>query len=285
MSILPTCRAYLVLMRMDKPVGTVLLLWPTWWALWLASQGTPPLAILTWMTLGIVVMRSLGCVINDCCDYRYDRFVKRTCHRPLAQNQLSLRQAWFCALVLALFALWIVLQLNFLVFQLSLIGLALTFFYPLTKRFFACPQLVLGLTFAWGIPMAYAAILETIPLQAWYLYGLAALWILIYDTEYAMVDLEDDLKIGVYSSARLFGSYDGVILYGLVTLLSFLWLAFAWFFSFPLRFYMIWLVMSFTLFWQVRLAASRDSKDCFKAFLSNQWWGGLVWLALLVSIK
>lgn len=272
------------LMRMDKPVGIVLLLWPTWWALWLAERHPPEWHPLLWMTLGVVVMRSLGCVINDICDARYDRYVKRTCQRPLAQDELSKKSACVLALILALCAFFIVLQFNLLVIGLSFVGLFMTLIYPLTKRFFPCPQLFLGLTFAWGIPMVYAALLNTVPIEAWCLYALAALWILIYDTEYAMVDREDDVKIGVRSSARLFGCYDIIVLGGFMGALILAWCGFAYWLSLPMGFYLGWMCMLMGLVYQLHLIWHRDQADCFRAFLANQWWGGLVWLVIILSV-
>ena len=272
-------------MRLDKPVGVVLLLWPTWWALWLASSGLPSWSMLAYMTSGVVVMRSLGCVVNDCCDRRYDGFVERTKNRPIVQGRISLYQAWTCAFVLACMALWIVLHFNLLVIQLSCVGLALTLVYPLMKRFFSCPQLFLGLTFAWGIPMAYAAIQSQVPTDAWSLYVLAALWILIYDTQYAMVDREDDIKIGVRSSARLFGENDRMILTGLTVLMLVLWLVFAYYLELNLLFFALWLIMCAHQWIQCRWVWTREKTLCFRAFLSNQWWGGIVWLALVLGLS
>lgn len=277
-------KPYWCLMRFDRPVGIVLLLWPTWWALWLAERGLPPLGVLSWMTLGVIVMRALGCVINDCCDYRFDRHVKRTCSRPLAQSQVPLSHAWILALLLAFCALFIVLQFNQLTVYLSFFGLAMTLLYPLTKRFFPCPQFILGLTFAWGIPMAYAALLNDVPNDAWMLYGLAALWILIYDTQYAMVDLDDDLLLGLRSSARWFGRYERAILAVLMLILGVLWLVFARAMSLSQYFYGFWLFMFVAFAYQLKLLWTRERENCFRAFLSNQWWGGLVWLALVCSL-
>ena len=196
------------LMRLDKPIGTLLLLWPTLWALWFASDGRPDGRIVWIFALGTLLMRSAGCVMNDLADWRYDAHVERTRNRPLATGSVSRREAWILASVLTLASFGLVLSLNRLTVLLSFAALGLAATYPLTKRFLAIPQAYLGIAFGFGIPMGYAAILGTIPAEGWWLLLANIFWAIAYDTEYAMVDRDDDLRIGIKTAAVTLGRYD-----------------------------------------------------------------------------
>src|SRR5258708_3698016 len=196
------------LLRRAKAVGTVRLLWPTLWALWLASDGRPDGRIVWVFALGTLLMRSAGCVMNDLADWRYDAHVERTCNRPLATGSVSRREAWILASALTLAAFGLVLSLNRLTVLLSFAALGLAATYPLTKRFLAIPQAYLGIAFGFGIPMGYAAILGTIPAEGWWLLLANIFWAIAYDTEYAMVDRDDDLRIGIKTAAITLGRHD-----------------------------------------------------------------------------
>lgn len=196
------------LMRLDKPIGTLLLLWPTLWALWMAGYGKPPWAVVLIFALGTLLMRSAGCVMNDIADRNFDPRVKRTRNRPLATREVSVKEAAALAAALAFAAFLLVLMLNRLTIVLSFVALFVAASYPLTKRFFAIPQAYLGIAFGFGIPMAFAALLNMLPWLAWWLLVANIFWAVAYDTEYAMVDRDDDLRIGIRTSAITFGNYD-----------------------------------------------------------------------------
>jgi 4-hydroxybenzoate polyprenyltransferase len=196
------------LMRLDKPIGILLLLWPTLWALLIASNGKPDMVIVLIFIIGTVLMRSAGCVMNDIADANFDGLVERTKNRPLAKKEITQKSAYILAIVLSLIAFILVNFLNLLTVQLSVSALFLAATYPLTKRFFAMPQAYLGIAFGFGIPMAFAAVNNQVPQVAWVLLLANVFWAIAYDTEYAMVDREDDLKIGIKSSAITFGRYD-----------------------------------------------------------------------------
>ncbi|HTP94364.1 MAG TPA: 4-hydroxybenzoate octaprenyltransferase, partial [Burkholderiales bacterium] len=199
---------YEKLMRLDKPIGILLLLWPTLWAVWLAGRGRPDLTVLVVFVLGTVLMRSAGCIVNDIADRNFDPHVARTRERPLAARRLPVGEALALAAVLSALAFALVLQLNGLTVKLSVVALLIAFTYPLTKRFFMLPQAYLGVAFGFGIPMAYAAQLGAVPPIAWLWLAANIFWAIAYDTEYAMVDRADDLRIGIRTSAILFGRYD-----------------------------------------------------------------------------
>jgi 4-hydroxybenzoate polyprenyltransferase len=273
--------AYWRLMRFDRPIGILLLLWPTWWALLIAGQGQPTLKNIVIFTLGVVVMRAAGCVMNDIADRNFDPHVQRTRSRPLASGELTVKQALVCFFLLLLLAFLLVLQTNLLAIQLAFVGLAIAASYPFFKRYTHWPQVGLGFAFGWGIPMAFAAETDTIPLLAWALFAINMSWVLIYDTLYAMVDREDDLKIGVKSTAILFGKQDWAIIAGLMAamltgLLLLGWQA-AW--SWP---FFLSVVVAATLFVrQLQITRSRQPSACFKAFLQNNWVGCVIFLGLL----
>ena len=273
--------AYWRLMRFDRPIGIVLLLWPTWWALLLAGDGRPAANIAIIFTLGVIVMRAAGCVMNDIADRDFDPHVKRTRERPLASGALNLRQALVAFLILMMLALGLVLMTNRLTIQLAFAGALLASTYPFFKRFTHFPQIILGMAFGWGIPMAFAAQTAELPLLAWLVFAINVVWAVIYDTLYAMVDRDDDLKIGVKSTAILFGRFDRVILaclmIAMVAMLSGLglWqgLGWSWFAATGL------VAACFT--YQLWLARWRAREDCFRAFLNNNWVGLIILLGLL----
>lgn len=274
---------YAQLIRLDKPIGILLLLWPTLWALWIANHGLPPIKILFIFIVGVVVMRSAGCVINDIADRNIDGFVKRTAQRPLASGAVSLKEALIIFILLCCIALILVLMLNRLAFWLSIIGLLLTIIYPFCKRFLVSPQLILGITFAWGVPMAFAASLNQIPTIAWWIYLIAVLWPIAYDTEYAMVDRSDDEKIGVRSTAIWFGKYDCLIIGILQTLVLIILFLIGMFLNYGITFYVSIILSGLLFSYQQKLIKSREPNQCFKAFLNNHWVGLIIWLGLALS--
>lgn len=273
-------RDYALLMRMDKPIGSALLLWPTLWALWLAAEGPPtPLVGFVFIT-GVFLMRSAGCVINDLADRDIDPHVDRTRDRPLASGRVTVREALWLFAVLSLMAFSLVLTMNALTIALSFAGIALAMTYPLMKRFTHLPQAYLGVAFGWGIPMAFAAETGTVTLTAWYLLVINILWAIAYDTMYAMSDREDDLRIGVKSSAILFGRADRAIvaLLQIMTLGMLVGLGVFADFGLPYAFALV-AATGFAIYQQV-LIRHRDRLDCFKAFLNNTWFGGAVFLGI-----
>lgn len=275
---------YLKLMRLHKPIGIGLLLWPTLWALCIAGNGKPNPIIVSIFVLGIILMRSAGCIINDIADRNIDCYVSRTQDRPLANKKISVRTAFMLFAFLALAAFSLVLQLNTLTVLLSVIGLLLTCIYPLMKRFTHWPQFFLGIAFAWGIPMAFAAIQQTIPSQAWLLFLTTVCWIMAYDTEYAMADKTDDIRIGVKSTAVLWGRYDRFI----IGLLQIIVLYLLWMIGFALslkKIYFISIILaSFLFIYQQYLIKDRHPLACLNAFTNNNWFGLIIFLGLLFSL-
>ena len=274
---------YARLMRIDKPIGTLLLLWPTLWALWFAAEGWPPLHILAIFVIGTFLMRSAGCVINDYADRDFDGHVERTRNRPLATGMVSAREALLLAGGLSLLSFLLILPLNSLVLWLSLPALFLATSYPFTKRFLAIPQGYLGIAFGFGIPMGFAAILGEVPAIAWVMLLANVFWAIAYDTEYAMVDRPDDLKIGIKSSAITFGRFDvaAVMLCYAATLglLAAVGVAAgrgpAWFAGL--------LVAAAIAGYHYTLIRDRDRAGCFKAFRHNNWLGAAVFAGLLID--
>ncbi|MEO7051833.1 MAG: 4-hydroxybenzoate octaprenyltransferase [Rhodanobacter sp.] len=275
---------YLVLTRMDRPIGALLLLWPTWWALWLAAGDFPPWKPLLIFTVGVFVMRAAGCAINDYADRKLDPQVARTAGRPIAAGRISPREALgvFAALLLVGFAL--VLFTNRLTIELSFAGAALAALYPFSKRYTYLPQVVLGAAFGWSIPMAFAAVLSSVPPVGWLLFIANILWSTIYDTEYAMVDREDDLKAGAKSTAILFGDADLPILGMLMGtfLLAMLFVGQRAHLGWP---YWLALLMAAGLFaYQHWLIRDRLRVACFAAFRHNNWLGLTVWIGIVVAL-
>lgn len=275
--------AYWRLMRMDRPIGTLLLLWPTLWALWLAAQGQPNWPVLLVFVLGVVVMRAAGCVINDYADRHFDGHVKRTANRPLPSGDVRPSEArWlFVALVALAFAL--VLTLNSLTIVLSLVALALAAVYPFMKRFTHLPQLVLGVAFGWSIPMAFAAQMNLLPLSCWLLLLANICWTVAYDTQYAMVDRDDDLRIGIKSTAILFGRFDKLII-GLLQLATLLLLVLVGVLSQLGSLYYWSLLACAALFvYQQQLLKERERDACFQAFLNNNYVGMVLFCGIASS--
>ena len=273
--------AYWRLARFDKPIGILLLLWPTWWALLFAGGGRPALRNILIFSCGVVLMRAAGCVMNDIADRNFDPHVERTRQRPLASGELNLKQALGLFFVIMLLAFLLVLLTNALTIKLALFGAVLASSYPFFKRFTHLPQVVLGIAFSWGIPMAFAAENAAVPLLAWWLLAVNTLWSVIYDTLYAMVDREDDLAVGIKSTAILFGSLD-ILITGILMLLMTamltalgLWLGLNW----P---WFAAILISVVLFGrQLASVRHRDRDACFKAFLNNNWVGVAIFLGLL----
>ncbi len=274
---------YARLMRIDKPIGTLLLLWPTLWALWFAADGWPPLQVLVIFVVGTFLMRSAGCVINDYADRDFDGHVERTRNRPLATRAVSPREALLLAAGLALLAFLLILPLNATVLWLSLPALFLAGSYPFTKRFLAIPQGYLGIAFGFGIPMGFAAILGEVPLVGWVMLLANVFWAIAYDTEYAMVDRPDDLKIGIKTSAITFGRFDvaAVMLCYAITLglLAAVGVAaergVAWFAGL--------LVAAGIAGYHYTLIRERDRAGCFKAFRHNNWLGAAIFAGLFID--
>jgi 4-hydroxybenzoate polyprenyltransferase len=273
--------AYWRLMRFDKPIGILLLMWPTWWALLLAGAGHPSLKNGLIFTAGVVLMRAAGCVMNDIADRDFDPHVERTRLRPLASGELGLSQAIGAFVVLMILAFALVLLTNALTIKLAFAGAALAMTYPFFKRFTHWPQIVLGLAFGWGIPMAFAAEIMEVPWAAWWLLAINTLWAVIYDTLYAMVDREDDLAVGVKSTAILFGRLDILIIGILMALMIILlgWLGLFLGLSWP--WYLAVFIALVLFARQLFSTRKRDRDACFKAFLNNNWVGLVIFLGLL----
>ena len=275
---------YEKLMRLDKPIGILLLLWPTLWALWLSSWGTPNWAVVWIFVLGTVLMRSAGCVINDLADRKFDPHVARTKDRPLAAGKVSVKEALLLFFVLVLCAFCLILPLrSWYIGGLSVIALFLAASYPLTKRFFAVPQAYLGVAFGFGIPMAYAAHLDMIPQTAWVLLLANVFWAVAYDTEYAMVDRADDLKIGIKTSAITFGRFDvaAVMLCYAMTLALIAWVGYQMHAQWA--FYSGLAVAAAIAIYHYTLIRGREPAPCFKAFLHNNWVGASIFAGIVID--
>jgi 4-hydroxybenzoate polyprenyltransferase len=277
------CGAYVRLVRLDRPVGIWLLLWPTLWALWIAGDGRPSGDIFLIFVLGTIVMRSAGCVINDFADRRIDPQVARTRDRPLATGEVPLAGAAILFVVLSAFALVLALQLNPLSQAMAVGGAVITVFYPYAKRFIAAPQFVLGVAFSWGVPMAFAAELGYVPSLGWLLFTVTVVWVIIYDTEYAMTDRPDDIKLGVKSTAILFGDLDKALIGGLqILFLAGLLLIGRradrgeWYLA------GVAAAAAFMLYQQF-LIRDRDPPLCLRAFLNNVWLGLSVLVGLMLD--
>ncbi|MBF0784388.1 4-hydroxybenzoate octaprenyltransferase [Muribacter muris] len=277
-------RAYAQLMRLDKPIGTFLLLWPTLWALFSASNGLPSLSILLIFVLGVIVMRAAGCVINDYADRHIDGSVKRTAQRPLATGRIRPNEAKALFILLIAIAFLLVLQLNFYTIGLSIIAVGLATVYPFMKRYTHLPQFVLGMAFGWSIPMAFGAVSEQLPLECWLLFFANLAWTVAYDTQYAMVDRDDDLRIGVKSTAILFAQYDNKIIALLQLITLILLTVFGKISQFSTAYFIV-LACTATLFiYQCKLTKQRERDACFKAFLNNHYVGMGIFFAILAGI-
>jgi len=274
---------YLKLMRVDRPIGTYLLLWPTLWALWIAAEGLPDIPVLVIFVIGVYVMRAAGCVINDFADRKVDGHVERTRERPLATGAVTAKEALYLFAALGIIAFLLVLMTNTLTIMLSVGGIILAFIYPFMKRYTHLPQVVLGAAFSWAIPMAYAAQTGTVPIEAWLLFTANLLWTTAYDTQYAMVDRNDDLKIGVKSTAILFGDLDRHIIILLQILAVIALIITAGMKELGLYFY-LGLSGAILLFvYQSKLIWQRERESCFKAFLNNHWAGLLILSGIILD--
>jgi 4-hydroxybenzoate polyprenyltransferase len=272
---------YARLMRLDKPIGIFLLLWPTLWALWIASEGHPDHQVLVIFVLGVILMRSAGCIINDYADRHIDCHVSRTQNRPLTSGRVTTREAITLFLVLCLAALVLVLQLNRLTILLSLAAVLLAAVYPLMKRITHLPQVVLGAAFGWSVPMAFAAQTGTVPQIAWLMFLATLMWATAYDTMYAMVDSEDDLALGVKSTAILFGESDRLII-GVIQIMVLLCLLMIGRQAEMGSIFYISVLLGGLLFaYQQYLIRFRTREGCFQAFLNNNWFGAVIYLGIL----
>jgi 4-hydroxybenzoate polyprenyltransferase len=281
--LLSQARAYAHLMRLDRPVGIWLLLWPTLWALWIAGEGRPDPLVFSIFVAGVIVMRSAGCVINDFADRRFDPKVARTRDRPIASGRVAPAEALMLFAALGLIAIALVLNLNELTRWLAVGAALLTMIYPFTKRFFAAPQLVLGAAFGWAVPMAFAAQTGEVPRLAWLLWLTVVIWAVAYDTMYAMADREDDLKIGVRSTAILFGNAD-VFIVTLLQVILLLGLALAGQVARLGSWYLVGLAAAAALMiYQRSLIGTREPQACFRAFLNNQWVGAAVFAGIVLD--
>ena len=276
-------RDYALLMRLHRPIGTLLLGWPTLWALWIAGQGQPDWRVLLVFVLGVLLMRSAGCVINDYADREFDPHVERTRDRPIAAGRVSPREALVLFAVLCLAAFALVLTLNRLTIALSVVGAFLAATYPFLKRYTSLPQFYLGMAFGWGIPMAFAALTGDVPPVAWVLFAANIAWAVAYDTAYAMVDRDDDLKVGVKSTAILFGRYDRLMV-GVHHAVTLGLLAAVGFMAGRGPLYHAGLVLAAGIaVYQQYLIRDRSRDGCFRAFLNNNWFGAAVFAGLVVD--
>ncbi|OWO78665.1 4-hydroxybenzoate polyprenyltransferase [Photorhabdus luminescens] len=275
--------AYCRLVRINKPIGALLLLWPTFWALWMAGKGIPDMHILLVFTAGVFLMRAAGCAINDFADRKFDGYVERTKTRPLPSGAISEKESKILFVVLALISFGLVLTLNKMAIGLSVVGLALAWLYPFVKRFSHLPQFVLGAAYGWAIPMGFAAVSESLPPECWLLFLANIFWSVIYDTQYAMVDRNDDLKIGVKSTAILFGRFDKLII-GLLQLAMLLVLVLVGYLMNLGGIYYWSLLLAGMLFiYQQKLIADRERTLCFQAFLNNNYVGLVLFLGIFFS--
>ncbi|MDR0807262.1 MAG: 4-hydroxybenzoate octaprenyltransferase [Enterobacteriaceae bacterium] len=277
--------AYCRLMRINKPIGALLLLWPTLWALWLAGKETPNWYILLVFVVGVFLMRAAGCVINDFADRYFDGHVERTRNRPLPSGTVTEKESKIIFLTLVTLSFLLVLTLNKLTIALSVAAVILAWIYPFMKRFTHLPQVILGMAFGWSIPMAYAAVSDALPLSCWLLLLVNICWTVAYDTQYAMVDRNDDVKIGIKSTAILFGRYDKIIigLLQLATVLLLVWIGYLNHLGAP--FYWSLLLVGALFIYQQQLITQRERDKCFQAFMNNNYVGLVVFLGLLMDFN
>ncbi len=274
---------YYYLIRLDKPVGILLLLWPVLWALWIAAEGIPDPDVLIIFILGVIVMRSAGCVLNDLADRNLDRHISRTRDRPITSGKVKIPEAIGLTTVLLLCALILVLNLNDLTFKLSFVAVFLAIIYPFLKRVTYLPQVFLGLAFAWSVPMAFAAQTNSIPEIAWLLFITTVLWAVVYDTMYAMVDKEDDIKIGIKSTAILFDDADRIIIGSIQLMVLFSQILTGTKLELG-KYYFIGIALASLLsIYQQYLIKDRIPENCFRAFLNNQWYGMIIFAGLYLN--
>ena len=276
-------KQYLLLIRLNRPIGIFLLLWPTLWGLWIASEGFPNTKILVVFLFGIFLMRSAGCILNDIIDKDFDKFVARTQNRPLASDKLSSIEAFIVAISLIFIAFLLVLTTNTLTVQLSFVAIILAGTYPFLKRHTYLPQFFLGLTFGWSIPMAFAATTNSIPKIAWLLLIANILWVVVYDTIYAMIDREDDLKIGIKSTAILFDDADRFIIGLIQSLVLIALIVIGQQASLNTIYYFSLIIGGCLFLYQLYLIRNRDQKKCMQAFLNNNWFGLVVFIGLFIN--
>lgn len=278
----PRAWDFVQLTRMDKPIGIYLLLWPTLWALWIAAEGVPSAKNLVIFLVGVILMRAAGCVINDYADRNFDGHVSRTKARPLASGRVSAREALILFAVLIALSFALVLLTNATTVWLSFGALAVAALYPFMKRYTYYPQVVLGTAFSWGMPMAFTAETGELPAAAWLLLLANVIWTVAYDTYYAMADREDDLKIGVKSTAILFGDADRVIILGLQGLALLCLLLAGARFELGLYFYLGLAVAAACFAWQFHITRGREPQICFRAFLHNHWAGLAIFIGIVL---
>jgi 4-hydroxybenzoate polyprenyltransferase len=283
--LLDRAKQYSLLARLNRPIGILILLWPALWALWIASDGNPDPLVLTVFCLGVVLMRSAGCAINDYADRDFDPHVERTKLRPIAAGKVASKEALIIFVVLCLFAFCLVLLLNVYTILLSFVGAFLAASYPFMKRYTHLPQAYLGIAFGWAVPMAFAAQQNSIPAVAWVLYLAVVLWALVYDTMYAMVDKDDDLKIGVKSTAILFGDYDRHIMAVLQLVIIGLLMKVGLMQQLGWPYYLGLTIAAGLSIYQQRLIFHRDEKQCFQAFLNNNWFGLAVFAGIFMDFS
>ena len=276
-------KQYLLLIRLNRHIGIFLLLWPTLWGLWIASEGFPNTKILVVFLFGVFLMRSAGCILNDIIDKDFDKFVARTQNRPLASDKLSSIEAFIVAISLIFIAFLLVLTTNTLTVQLSFVAIILAGTYPFLKRHTYLPQFFLGLTFGWSIPMAFAATTNSIPKIAWLLLIANILWAVVYDTIYAMIDREDDLKIGIKSTAILFDDADRFIIGLIQSLVLIALIVIGQQASLNTIYYFSLIIGGCLFLYQLYLIRNRDPKKCMQAFLNNNWFGLVVFIGLFIN--
>ena len=274
---------YYYLVRLDKPVGILLLLWPVLWALWIAAEGSPDFDVLIIFILGVIVMRSAGCVINDLADRNLDRHIPRTSNRPITSGKVKPLEAIGLTIALLSCAVFLAFNLNSLTFKLSFIAALLAIIYPFMKRVTYLPQVFLGLAFAWSIPMAFAAQTNTVPEIAWLIFITTVLWAVVYDTMYAMVDKKDDIKIGIKSTAILFDDADRVIIGSIQLMILFSQLLIGAKLDLGRYYYTGIAIASLLSIYQQYLIKDRIAENCFRAFLNNQWYGMAVFAGLYLN--
>ncbi len=282
-TVMDRARQYALLMRLDRPIGILLLLWPTLWAVWIAGEGKPDPKVVLILVLGVIVMRSAGCIINDYADRHFDPHVRRTRERPIAAGRVAPQEALKLFVFLCLIAFGLVLLLNWQTILLSFVAVALAALYPFAKRYTYLPQVVLGIAFSMAIPMAFTAQTGGVTRITWLLFIANVLWTTAYDTMYGMVDREDDLKIGVKSTAILFGDVD-VIIIGIIQSMVFLALFLAGALVPMGAFYYMGVTVAIGLaLYQQELIKDRDPRHCFQAFLNNNWFGLVIFLGIAVD--
>ena len=268
------------LMRLDKPIGTLLLLWPTLWALWIASSGRPEWMTVWLFSLGTLLMRSAGCVMNDLADRNFDAHVERTKDRPLAAGLVSVKEALWLTAGLTLAAFCLVLVFNWLTIALSFAALVLAATYPFTKRFLSVPQAYLGVAFGFGIPMAFAAVSNHLPALAWWLLLANIFWVIAYDTEYAMVDRDDDIRIGINTAAITLGRFDVAAVMLCYAAMLALLVMIGWSLGFGVFYYLGLAAAGLLMLYHYTLIRKRGREGCFKAFLHNNWVGGVIFAGI-----